>query len=147
MKRLTAIELPRLRRIGREFTIAAGRKGEFCESHFEDVWAVLIESGRGVIFYEEDESGDLAGVFGAVFSPDMFSGNLVAAETFWFVRPESRGKSLSLRLLKAFEDEAAARKCQQLLMVCLTACDPETVGGILMRHGYSALEIIHMKEI
>lgn len=147
MKRLVASELFRLRRIGREFTLAAGRKGAFNESHFEDVWAVLLETERGVIFYEEDESGDIAGVFGAVFSPDMFSGDLVAAETFWFVRPEARGRSLSLRLLKAFEAEGANRKCQQFLMVCLVACDPETVGGILMRHGYSPMEIIHMKEI
>lgn len=145
MRTLTAAELPRLRRIGREFAEVAKLPGGFCESHFEEQWFALLQEDLGVIFYEEDDSGEVIGVFGGLFSPDMFSGTLVAAEAFWFVRPEARGKSLSLRLLKAFEDEAVTRKCQQILMVCLTACDPETVSGILVRHRYFPSEIIHRK--
>lgn len=147
MKRLTAPELSRLRRIGREFTIAAELKGEFSESHFEGVWKTLLEADLGVIFYENADDGSVAGVLGATFTPDMFSGRLVGAEAFWFLVPSARGKSLSIRLFNAFEEEAKTRKCQQILMVALTGLDLEIVSGLLLRRGFSALEVVHTKEL
>lgn len=145
MKKLTAVELPRLRRIGREFAAVSKVSGGFCESHFEDFWKTILSTDSGAIFYDENQSGEIIGVFGGLFCASMFSGWKLAAESFWFVLPEARGKSLSLRLLKAFEDEAIVRKRQEILMVSLVACDPEVVNGILIRHGYSASEIIHRK--
>lgn len=147
MKRLTAVELPRLRRIGREFAAAAHLPGGFCESHFEEQWFALLQEDLGVIFYENADDGSIAGVLGATFTPDMFSGRLVAAETFWFLVPEARGRSLSIRLFNAFEEEAKARKCQQILMVALAGLDLEVVSGILIRRGFSALEVVHSKEL
>lgn len=147
MKKLTVSELPRLRRIGREFAKAASLPGGFCESHFEEFWVPLLYEDVGVIFYAENDAEEIIGVLGATFTTGMFSTRKIAAESFLFVVPEARSKSLSLLLLKAFEDEAAVRQCQEILMVSLIACDPETVGGFLVRHGYSASEIIHRKII
>lgn len=147
MKRLTVPELPRLRRIGREFAEVAKLPGGFCESHFEEFWVPLLYEDLGVIFYAENDAGEIIGVLGATFTTGMFSTRKIAAESFLFVVPEARSKSLSLRLLKAFEDEATVRQCQEILMVSLVACDPEVVGGFLLRQKYSASEIVHRKEI
>lgn len=147
MKRLTVEELPRLRRIGREFAEVAKLPGGFCESHFEEFWVPLLYEDNGVIFYETNDAEEIIGVFGGLFSTGMFSGWKIASESFLFVLPEARGRSLSLRLLKAFEDEATVRQCQEILLVSLVACDPETVGGMLVRRGYSASENVYRKII
>lgn len=147
MTRLTVDGLPRLRAIGKTFAEAAKLPGGFCESHFEEVWVHLLYENLGVIFYENAEDGSIAGVLGATFTPSMFSGRLVAAEAFWWLVPEARGRSLSIRLYNAFEEEAKARKCQQILMVALAGLDLEIVSGLLLRRGFSALEVVHTKEL
>jgi GNAT superfamily N-acetyltransferase len=147
MKRLTVEELPRLRHIGNEFTLAAKLPEKFCEEHFEAVWKTLLELKVGTIYYEDDADGKIIGVLGAVFNPDMFSGALVAAETFWFLLPEARGNSLSIRLLDEFALEAKARGCKRILMVCLASLSPELVAAIFTRRGFTALETTYSKEI
>lgn len=147
MKRLSVEELPRIREIGREFTKAAKRKHPFNEQHFEAVWGTLLAIDIGVIFYEEDNEGKIIGVLAAFFNPDMFSGVLVAAETFWFILPEARGKHLSSSLLDAYEAEAKARGCADILMVALAELSPEIVGAIYTRRGFTPLEVIYLKEI
>lgn len=147
MKRLTVEELPRIRDIGREFNKSAGRKHPFNEAHFEAVWTTLLSTNIGAILYEEDDDGKILGVIAAVFSADMFSGLLVAAETFWFILPEARGQRLSPRLLDAYEAEAKARGCTDILMVALAALSPEIVGAIYTRRGFTPLEVIYLKEI
>ena len=147
MKRLTVEELPRIRDIGREFTKSAKRTHPFNEQHFEAVWTTLLTTNIGAIIYEEDNEGKILGLIAAVFSEDMFSGVLVAAETFWFVLPETRGQRLSSRLLDAYEAEAKARGCKDILMVALAALSPEIVGAIYTRRGFTPLEVIYLKEI
>lgn len=147
MKRLTVEELPRLRDIGREFSIAAKRRHPFNEKHFEAVWTTLLATNIGTILYEENDDGKILGVIAAVFSADMFSGLLVAAETFWFILPDARGQHLSSRLLDAYEAEAKVRGCQDILMVTLATLSPEIVGAIYSRRGFVPLEVIYVKEL
>lgn len=146
MNRITEDTLPKLFQIGHEFCKAARHPGGFCESHFVSVWKILLAHDLGAIFYEE-ENGALTGIFGGVFSPDMFSGRRVGVENFWFVAPHKRGGSLALRLLKAFEDESKTRECERIVMVTLEALSPESVGKIFLRRGYFPLERSFAKEI
>lgn len=146
MKRITPETLPKLFPIGHAFCEAAYHPGGFAENKFAEVWKSLLAADVGVVFYEE-ENGIVSGIFGGVFSPDMFSGRMVAVENFWFVLPHKRGGSLALRLLKAFEDEAKARKCERIVMVTLEALSPESVSKIFTRRGYSVLEHSYAKEI
>jgi len=147
MKRLTVEELPRLRHIGREFTKAAKRRHPFNEQYFEAIWTTLLTTNIGTIFYEEDEDKKVIAVIASVYNPDMFSGMLTAAETFWFLLPEARGQHLSVQLLDAFETEAKARGCEDILMVCLSELSPEIVGAIYTRRGYTPAEVIYLKEL
>lgn len=146
MKRITPETLPKLFPIGHEFCAAASHPGGFCESHFVHVWRILLSYDLGVVFYEE-ENGVVTGILGCSFTKDMFSGRETAAESFWWVSPHKRGGSLALRLLKAFENEAVARKCEKIVMVTLEALSPESVSKIFTRRGYSLLEHSYAKEI
>lgn len=146
MKRITPETLPKLFLIGHEFCEAAKHPGGFCESHFVQVWKLLLSYDLGAVFYEE-ENDVVTGILGASFTKDMFSGREIAAENFWYVAPHKRGGSLAIRLLKAFEDEAVARKCERIVMVTLEALSPESVSKIFTRRGYSLLEHSYAKEI
>lgn len=144
MKSLTAEELPRLREIGREFTIAAKRKHPFNEQHFESVWTNLLNLGVGKVYYEENEDGKIVGAFAFVVNPDMFSGVLVFAEIFLYVLPEARGGGLAGRLIERYEQEAKERHIDEILMVSLAELE---TGPIFIRRGYKLAESIYRKEL
>lgn len=146
MKKISEATLPKLFPTGYEFCRLAGHPGGFAENKFAEVWKQLLALDMGVVFYEE-ENGVVTGIFGGVFSPDMFSGRMTGVENFWYVAPHKRGGSLALRLLKAFEDEAKARKCERIILVTLEALSPESVGKIFQRRGYSVLEHSYAKEL
>lgn len=147
IKLLTTEELPRLEGILNEFAKASGHPGGFCRDAFDPYWKVLLDANIGQIFYEDDEDGKILGVLGAAFTPDMFSGRLVASEAFWFLLPEARGQRLSIRLLDAYEAFAKFKGCKQILMVSLSALSPEVVGAIYTRRGFTVLEVVYTKEI
>lgn len=144
MKCLATEELPRLREIGREFTIAAKRKHPFNEQHFESVWTQMLNLGVGRVFYEENEDGKIVGAFAFVVNPDMFSGVLTFAEIFLYVAPEARGSGLSSRFLDAFEQEAKLRGVDEVLMVSLAELE---TGPIYIRRGYEVAETIYRKRL
>lgn len=144
MKRLTAEELPRLRPIGHQFTVAAKLPNQFNEFHFENVWRSFITHGLGVVLYEDDEHGKILGALAFVVNPDMFSGVPTSAETFLFVLPEARGSGLASRLIEEFEKEAKTRNCKEVLMVSLSELE---VGPLFAKRGYKVLETIHRKEL
>lgn len=144
MKRLTAEELPRLRPIGHQFTAAAKLPNQFNEFYFENIWRSFITHGLGTVLYEDDEHGKILGVLAFVLNPDLFSGVPTAVETFLFVLPEARGSGLASRLLEAFEAEAKARNCKEVLMVSLSELE---VGPIFIKRGYKILETVFRKEI
>lgn len=144
MKCLTVEDLPRLRDIGREFTLAAKRKHPFNEQHFETVWTQLLNLGVGRIFYEENEDRKIVGAFAFVVNPDMFSGVLSFAEIFLYVLPEARGGGLAGRLIECYEQYARERGISEILMVSLAELE---TGPIFIRRGYKAVETIYRKEL
>lgn len=147
MKKLSAPELPRLRKIGGLFAEAAKLPVPFNATHFEAAWARILELGMGVVLYEENEAGEILGVLGGSFSQDLFSGRLVASESFMYTLPEARGSGISRRLIDAFEAEAYLRGAKQVIMVALASLSPEEVGAIYEKRRYSKLEVVYTKEI
>lgn len=147
MKKLQPNELYRLRHIGAQFAEAAKLPVPFNPAHFEAAWARIFELGMGIIMYEENEAGEILGILGGSFSQDLFSGRLVASESFFFVIPEARGSGISRRLIDAFEAEAYLRGAKQIIMVALASLNPEGVGAIYEKRRYSKLEVVYTKEI
>jgi len=141
---LTSKNLPLLFPIGHAFTKEVGRAA-FNEKSFTFYWTPLLDHGLGEVYVVRRDPKTVVAVLGATFTPDMFSGVLTAAETFWYVLPEFRKTGAGITLLDRFEQEAKHRGCQEILMVHFAH-----MGAGLQRlyesRGYSLLEQTFRKE-
>lgn len=147
---LTASNLNLTFPIGHAFSAEAGRK-PFRDEGFSQMWQALLESGVGKVYAlveygtTEQEFRAVA-VLGATFLPDPFSGELTAAEHFWYVIPEHRKSGIGLQLLDKFEADAKAKGCEQIVMVHFMH-----MGAGLQKlyeaRGYKALEQTYKKEL
>jgi GNAT superfamily N-acetyltransferase len=86
------------------------------------------------------------GVLAAVVGPMFFNAKeLSVAELFWWVDPEHRG--VGTELLSALEAEAQKRGAKRVSMLCLEKLEPEKIGQMYQRRGYSLVEHNYMKEL
>lgn len=136
--------------IGHAFSKEAGRK-PFRDDVFSQLWQNLLESGLGKIYalveYDTEPQQFCAlGVLGATFLQDPFSGEMTAAEHFWFVTPAHRKTGVGLELLNAFEKDAKEKGCTEIVMVHFMH-----MGAGLQKlyeaRGYKALEQIYKKNL
>jgi acetyltransferase (GNAT) family protein len=95
----------------------------------------LVDDPRGVMLVDYDVGEELTGTLGGLVYEHPCSGEQVASEVFWYVRPKYRGTS-GLRLLDAFEAWALAHDARLVQMVAPT----DRVALIYQRRGYTAVE-------
>jgi GNAT superfamily N-acetyltransferase len=107
-------------------------------------WTALIESGAGIIFLLSSETR-IAGALGGIAYPDLYSGDLIATEFFWFVREGSRGGGL--KLYRAFEQWARDRQCSQIRMVHLLDSMPEKLSRVYKHLGFVPAETHYVKAL
>jgi GNAT superfamily N-acetyltransferase len=133
--------------LGHAFILEAGHPSPFRPSKFFPVWEKAVRDNMGAFYVAHDDAGTPAGVLGAFFSPELFSGDLQAQEAFWFVAPEFRKTRAALLLLNAFEAEAKARNCKQILMVHLELPNAAGLAQLYARRGYSRCEQFFRKNL
>jgi GNAT superfamily N-acetyltransferase len=140
----TINDLPTLEPIAREFYACSKFLEGFDIDHFCSVWTQLFDSGLGVIFLalKDDE---IVGALGGVAYPEIYTGEMVASEFFWFIRAEHRGGGL--KLYRAFEQWAKDMKCGRIRMVHLLDSMPEKLQTTYLRLGFAAAEVHYTKEI
>lgn len=114
--------------------------------HWMCEWESLITTGIGEIFVYE-RNGEVIGMLGGLFWPCSMTADLEALEGFWFVKPEHRKGMAAIKILKAFEDEAAKRGCKRVKMVHLWEVNPGNADNIYRRAGYSVLQVHYVKEL
>ena len=79
-------------------------------------------------------------VFGMTILPHMLTGQLYAAEVFWWSNPEARGTGLKL-----FYTAQAWAKAEGVSMMQLVAPTPEA-EQLYSRLGYHKIEAVYSKE-
>jgi GNAT superfamily N-acetyltransferase len=136
--------------IGHAFSAEAGRK-PFDEKIFGAMWDTLLSNQLGKIYAlvewnEETGYFVAAALLGATFLPDPFSGELTAAEHFWYVLPEHRKSGIGLQLLEKFEADAKELGCTQVVMVHFMHMG-QGLAKLYEARGYKALEQTFKKEI
>lgn len=82
--------------------------GKFNRDHFAKTWRMLLESGVGIWLMDFPSK---RGAIGGATYEDIFTGEKVASEIFWYIKPEERGTALGLNLMRAFIREARTRGC------------------------------------
>lgn len=102
--------------------------------------ARLIDGPASVIFVAE-RNGALLGMIGMLIFPHHMSGDLIAAEAFWWVEPEARGAGV--RLLKTAEGWALTSGAKFLQMVAPT----DRVGQLYERRGYARVETSYQRSL
>lgn len=130
--------------IGRRFFAEAGEVGIFNASGFEESIGQMIEVGIGVVYVLEDESG-VYGAIGGAKIQDIYTGNLIAMELFWYMDSEKRGEGMTL--LSAFERWAKGQGCTKIRMVHLSDLMPDTLRIVYERRGYREVETTYERAI
>ncbi len=145
--RLTASELPRIRRLGAQFADEVKLAGGYVPNWFEGVWGPLMDADLADVFVAEDKSGELTGFLGASYVPDLYCGVPGAQSQFWFVDVRHRAGSTSVRLFAEFEREAKARGAQKYFVGYKQGVHEEAMKDFFLRRGYVLGENIYWKNL
>ncbi len=100
-------------------------------------WQRYLQAGVGVVFLLE-QAGQIVGAIGGLVYPEPYSGELVASEMFWFVRPDCRGSGMKLYFV--FEEWARERGCDAIRMVHLSDSMPAKLRYVYARLGFEEVE-------
>lgn len=142
--RLIVSDLPQVAALGASFYEEGKLPGRFDAAYWQRSWTELLQNGVGVIFgLWHDEM--IVGALGGVLFPDPNTGEPVATEFFWYVRPEARGAGL--KLLPEFERWAVEAGAARVHMVHLLKLAPEKLGRLYQRRGYTPTETLYVKTL
>lgn len=144
IEHLGARDLPELAACARDFYAASRFLHTFDMARFEAVWTTLLASGTGVVLGLR-EDGEVVGTIGGVVYAEPYSGDLIATEFFWFVRPGRRGGGM--RLYRAFEAWAREQNCTQIRMGHLSDSMPQKVKRVYERLGFEEVETNYAKPL
>lgn len=143
--RLLALEeIPLLLPGAREFFATRKLMGALNEAYFVSALKNHSESGIGFVLVcgNPPFRGSIAGAI----VRDFATGDPTCLELYWFVCEAERG-SVGLRLLKAFEAEAAKRGAKRIIMMNLAGDEMETFTNFYTRCGYQLKEQVFAKEV
>ncbi len=143
---LRSDELDTIEPIARAFFVEAKYPGEFAFEVFSRFWESLIAQGNAEIFIAQ-RAGEVVGLIGAFFTPDMYNGSLSALVNFWYVRPEVRGTGLGARLFETMEQESRARGASCLLAGHILTINSDGFRSFFESKGFSLRELSYRKEL
>lgn len=141
---LTVEEVPLAADFGPLFWAEGNLPGKFVRARFVWIWKKFISTGSGSILGQWN-NGNLVGILGCIFNHDINDGEMVAAEAFWFVKPEHRGNGV--RLFLAYEKLAKQSGCKRVSMVHLSALKAEKLSALYERMGYVPTETHYFKQL
>jgi GNAT superfamily N-acetyltransferase len=145
IRELDISEVPLCHEIGRLFFNEGKIPGEFVPEEFTKNWTRYMGAGMaGILGWWRN--GELAGVLGALLYPDLNNSDLVAAEAFWFVKPEHRGAG-GMKLLFAYLDWAKQKGAKRCTMVHLLDLTPDRLAEAYMKVGFRPMEVHYIKEL
>ena len=130
--------------IGQEFINEADDKFFILKPiEFVKNWKKLYEANMGAIISIKVEN-KVVGALGFMVYPDLLSSELIAAETFWFVKKEFRG--IGLKLLDKYEEIVKNLGVKRISMAHLKKLNPEKLKSIYKGRGYREMETFFVKE-
>lgn len=139
-------ELSKLKVFGEAFFAEKQLPGHFNLEHLVKNWKAWLTNGaiKAVIFgWFKD--GELVGVLAGMIFPDLYTGEDVAIEHFWYVLEEHRQGTGGVKLLKTFKNWAHKHGAKRLRMIHLIMPDedPATVklAAFYAKLGFRPIEV------
>jgi len=109
---------------------------------FVQNWTRFLEIDVGFVILASDDGRPVGGL-SAYLVPNDLNGSAVAQETWWFVKPEYRGRGVGDALLELFERYARSRGALRVSMGVILHLTP--VADLLTTRGYTPFETIFYK--
>ena len=111
--------------------------------NIRDVVEHYLSNPNFICIAEENKGVLLGVVVPAFWNPEV----LVAQELGWWVEPEHRKSGFGARMLLTFEKKAKEMGAKEIMMICLENSEPEKVGLMYEKLGYSKAEYVYMKRL
>ena len=141
---LKAYEVSLTRDICLTFFAESQIKGAPDWQYFSQRIAEMIGLDIGVMFaYLKDN--EVVGIICALIYPDLFTGDKVCMETFWYVYPEYRQSPIGIKLLCALENYAAEKDCKRFYVGNLKAVNDEKMHRLYERLHFKEVETHYLK--
>jgi len=134
-------------RLGKLFHEESGRPGVFNAEYVLRVIKGLLLSGYGAMFVIRNDEGTLLGTVCGVLAPDIFTGDALVSELFWFVDPAHRG-SAGPRLFRALVEwkESLNVRCMMMAHLHFGQSDDSGIEAFYERHGFKKLETSYVRD-
>lgn len=144
VENLTDMDMAALKSLGTEFYIESEMPGEFNFEHFISSLRIAHRASiLGLWFLEQDER--IVGMIGGLLAPNVFTGKMIAVESFWFVTGEYRRGISGVRLLYAFIDWAIESGATAIHMGYMCNINPEHMAKFYMTSGFVPHETMYVK--
>lgn len=143
---LTIEELPLCVPFGQQFFQEFNLRGVFNPDHFLATWTTFFWTVPSVVLgvYRD---GTLVGGMGAISSKDMFTGDQVATELFWYIGAAHRTGTGALRVLRAYEDWGMRQQVDELRISHFKMKNDEQLQRLYEHRGYVLLEQGYQKRL
>ena len=143
---LTIDELPLCVSFGYQFFEEFQLRGVFNPEHFLKTWEGFFWSVPSTVIglYRNEE---LIGGMGAIVSPDMFTGDQVATELFWYIGHAHRTGTGALRILRAYEEWGRRLDVHELRISHFKMRNDEQLQRLYEHRGYVLLEQGYQKRL
>jgi GNAT superfamily N-acetyltransferase len=144
IKPIRVDQLPLCYKFGRAFHEERDVPGTFSEETFCKNWTLFLQSPITTMLGLWKD-GQLVGGIGGIVMADLTTGDMAASELFWYVDPEHRGGSWSVRLIKEFRawgKSIGATRFRMVHMLMKTEHPSEVKLHALYEHlGLRAVEV------
>jgi hypothetical protein len=139
--KLSEVDPDKIIRLGSQFFLEFKLPGIFSGDYFIAVWEEILRGGSGAMWVSI-QNNDIVGGIGGVLSPDLFTGDTMAMEAFWFMRRDCRGSFDSVKLLTTFEEWGIQVGAKRIVMIhlCPDNYSHLQAESVYQRRGYIPLE-------
>lgn len=147
IKKVTEQDLLDLSILSKQFAKEAKQNGynlTFKQDKFVNSFMSVVNNPDYFYLVAEVE-GEAVGFFlGAVYQP-LFSDDIIAAEMFWWIDKEHRGRKIALQMFKAFEEWSKEVGATEVNVSDLQGV--KNLGKLYERLGYSKSEVTYKKDL
>lgn len=112
----------------------------------EFIWSFLVDKDK-VVYVITDLFDTPVGMVAGMLVTPYFSDDLFAQEIVWYIEPDHRGGSNSIRLLKLYEEWAKTNKAKYVQVSNIETLKGSSVSELYKRLGYEKTESAFLKEI
>ena len=125
---------------------ADGHLRELDVDAFNFHWQKLLRMGIGAVFAEIIE-GEMRGAIGCVVEADLYTGETLAREAFFYVAPKHRSSRTALALLLNYDIWAKGKGATRQYITAHWSEGRQRLDRLYRRRGYTCTEVTYGRDV